>query len=92
MDASNASRRQLAARSAPRRPGCSTPRSTRKAERRSAQGLTVTIRAIPLPDPQTNPLRARQLAVIVDLLRSAAAEAAARRDTASGGESGDSGK
>jgi hypothetical protein len=29
-----------------------------------------------LPEPETNPLRAQQLAVIVDLLRRAAAEAA----------------
>lgn len=41
----------------------------------TADSLMVTVRVIPLPDPETNPLRARQLAVIVDLLRRAAAKA-----------------
>jgi hypothetical protein len=41
-----------------------------------SDGLKVTTRIIPLPDPESNPLRARQLAVIVDLLQCAASEAA----------------
>jgi hypothetical protein len=73
MEASNAPRRQLAARSARRRPNCQ--RGGGKAKPRPAEGLKVTIRVIPLPDSDANPLRARQLAVIVNLLRRAAAEA-----------------
>lgn len=42
----------------------------------TADGLAVTVRVVPLPDHESNPLRARQLAVILDLLRSAASEAA----------------
>jgi hypothetical protein len=42
------------------------------AEPPTADGLAVTVRLIPLPDHESNPLRARQLAVIVDLLRRAA--------------------
>lgn len=38
----------------------------------TADGVAVTVRVIPLPDHESNPLRARQLAVIVDLLRRAA--------------------
>jgi hypothetical protein len=53
-------------RRAPRRPAC------------SSDGLKVTIKVIRLPDPESNPLRARQLAVIVNLLRRAAAEVAER--------------
>ena len=49
---------------------------TELAEPPTADGLHVTVRVIPLPDPESNPLRARQLAVIVDLLRQAAAKAA----------------
>ncbi len=75
MEASNAPRRQLAARKARRRPDCQSPRGGGKAEPRPAEGLKVTIRVIPLPDSDANPLRARQLAVIVNLLRRAAAEA-----------------
>jgi hypothetical protein len=41
----------------------------------TADGLTVTVRVIPLPEVESNPLRARQLAVIVGLLRRATAEA-----------------
>jgi hypothetical protein len=41
----------------------------------TADGLAVTVRIIPLPEAESNPLRARQLAVIVDLLRRATAEA-----------------
>jgi hypothetical protein len=37
----------------------------------TADGLSVTVRVIPLSDHESSPLRARQLAVIVDLLRSA---------------------
>ncbi len=90
MEASNRARKQATARGASRRPDCLSPRVGGPADPRPPEQLTVTIHAVPLPDPQTNPLRARQLAVIVDLLRSAAAEAAARPDTASTGESGGS--
>jgi hypothetical protein len=38
--------------------------------------LQVTIRVAPLADPESNPLRAQQLTVIVNLLRRAATEAA----------------
>jgi hypothetical protein len=38
----------------------------------TADGLSVTVRVVPLSDHESSPLRARQLAVIVDLLRSAA--------------------
>jgi hypothetical protein len=81
MDASNRVRKQPAGRGAPRRPDCSPPRVGGTADPRPEEGLTVAIRATPLPDPQTNPLRARQLAVIVNLLRRAAAEAAERDAT-----------
>jgi hypothetical protein len=84
MDASNRARKRPTARRAPRRPGCSPPRGDRASGAQEAEGLTVTIRAIPLPNPDTNPLRAQQLAVIVDLLRRAAAQAA-RKDAASRG-------
>jgi hypothetical protein len=40
-----------------------------------ADGLAVTVRIVPLSEAESNPLRARQLAVIVDLLRRATAEA-----------------
>lgn len=40
-----------------------------------ADGLKVTVRLIAIPEAESNPLRARQLAVIVDLLRRATAEA-----------------
>lgn len=42
------------------------------AEPPTADGLSVTVRVVPLSDHESSPLRARQLAVIVDLLRSAA--------------------
>ncbi len=85
MDASNRrARKQPTARRAPRRPDCSPPRVAGTADPRLAEELTVTIRATPLPNPETNPLRAQQLAVIVDLLRRAAAEAAGK-DAASPG-------
>jgi hypothetical protein len=48
------------------------------AEPPTADGLAVTVRVIPLPDHESNPLRARQLAVIVDLLRRAAETQAER--------------
>jgi hypothetical protein len=41
------------------------------AEPPTADGLKVTVRVIPLPESESNPLRARQFAVIVDLLRRA---------------------
>lgn len=90
MDASNRARkppRQTARRQAdcsPRAisrraaPGPSVSRAGPPAESPRSGGLKVTIRVIPLKDPESNPLRARQLAVIVDLLRRAAAEAAGR--------------
>lgn len=37
----------------------------------TADGLSVMVRVVPLPEHESNPLRARQLAVIVDLLRGA---------------------
>lgn len=82
MDASNRPRRQTAPRRSRRRPDCSPPGNRRRAVARGpaepsvSGGLTVTIRIIPLQDPESNPLRARQLAVIVNLLRRAAAEGA----------------
>jgi hypothetical protein len=89
MDASNRPRRPAPRRSR-RRPDCSPPTSRRRAvaigpaccpgpaEPSVSGSLKVTIQVIPLPDPESNPLRARQLAVIVDLLRRAASEAAER--------------
>jgi hypothetical protein len=89
MDASNRPRRQTAPRRPRRRPDCSPPTSRCRAVARGpacpgptepsvSDGLKVTIRIISLPDPESNPLRARQLAVIVDLLQCAASEAAER--------------
>ena len=90
MDASNRPRRQTAPLCARRRPDCSPPGKHRRAVARGSAccpgpaepsvsgGLKVTIQVIPLPDPESNPLRTRQLAVIVNLLRRAAAEGAAR--------------
>jgi hypothetical protein len=60
------------------------PPSSRDGERAapadpaSTDGLKVTIRVIPLSEAESNPLRAQQLAVIVNLLRRAAAEATTR--------------
>jgi hypothetical protein len=34
----------------------------------TTDGLMVTVRLIPMPEAESKPLRARQLAVIVDLL------------------------
>jgi len=85
MDTSNRARKQPTARRAPRRPDCSPPRGDRATDARAAEELTVTIRAIPLPNADTNPLRAQQLAVIVDLLRRAAAEAAGKDAASPGG-------
>jgi hypothetical protein len=87
MAASNRTRPVSAARGTSRRPACSPPASTPATQPpaeasldaegpRASGGLQVTIRVIPLPDPESNPLRARQLVVIVNLLRRAAAEAA----------------
>ncbi|MGH2904716.1 MAG: hypothetical protein ACRDK7_14200 [Solirubrobacteraceae bacterium] len=57
-------------------PGCGEPESRERvpAGPPAADGLALTVRVVPLPDHERNPLRARQLAVIVDLLRRAAAE------------------
>jgi hypothetical protein len=65
---------------APRRPACSTTARTRVAPNTastnvtpdSSDGLKLIVKVIPLPDPDSNPLRAQQLAVIVKLLRRAA--------------------
>jgi hypothetical protein len=86
MEPSNRPRKQPTARGASRRPDCSSPPVGGPADPRPPEELTVAIRAVPLPDPETNPLRARQLGVIVDLLRRAAA-AAAGKDAASPGSS-----
>ena len=80
MEASNRTRKQPAASRPSRRSDCqrdpAAPSSETQADPRPPEELTVAIRATPLPDPETNPLRARQLAVIVNLLRRAAAQAA----------------
>ena len=55
-----------------------TADTTELLEPPTADGLTVTVHVVPLPDHKINPLRARQLAVIVDLLRCAASEGAER--------------
>jgi hypothetical protein len=55
-----------------------TANTTEMHEPPTADGLTVTVRVVPLPDHESNPLRARQLAVIVDLLRCTASEGAER--------------
>ena len=85
MTASNRARRPIARRQVPRRPAClpaasPTPRAPRDSARvlvepPTTDGLMVTVRLIPMPEAESNPLRARQLAVIVDLLRRATAEA-----------------
>lgn len=63
-------------RAAPEPPVSEQPAASEQvlAEPPTTDGLAVTVRVIPLPDHESNPLRARQLAVIVDLLRRAAAE------------------
>jgi hypothetical protein len=92
MESSKRSRKQPAVRGAPRRPNCSRGSSgTQAAQRRPAadtdtiaepqqadRGLALTVTVVPLESPATNPLRARQLAVIVELLQQAAAEATAQ--------------
>ena len=55
-----------------------TSNTTELLEPPTADGLAVTVRVVPLPDHDSNPLRARQLAVIVDLLRCAASEGTER--------------
>lgn len=99
MTASNRPRRPAARRQVPRRPVClpAAPRTLRwqdgervLIEPPTTNGLKVTVRVIPLPEAENNPLRARQLAVIVDLLRRATAEAeqenaATRRRRTKGG-------
>jgi hypothetical protein len=45
----------------------------------TADGLEVRVRLIAIPEAESNPLRARQLGVIVDLLRCATAEAEQER-------------
>jgi hypothetical protein len=62
------------------RPACLPASHSRDGERvlvepATADGLKVTVRLIAIPEAESNPLRARQLAVIVDLLRRATAEA-----------------
>lgn len=80
MTASNRPRTPIARPQVPRRPSCVPARHSRDAEHvlvepPTADGLRVTVRVIPLPESASNPLRARQLAVTVDLLRRATAEA-----------------
>jgi hypothetical protein len=81
MTGSRRTRTPTPRRQAPRRPAC-VPATHRPlddervfAEPPTADGLKVTVRVIPLPESESNPLRARQLAVIVELLRRATAEA-----------------
>jgi len=89
MATSNRTRKAPApGRRAQRRPACvpaattcTTPNPAGSEPSRkppSSGGLKVTIRVTSLPDPESNPLRAQQLAVIVNLLRRAATEAAGR--------------
>jgi hypothetical protein len=92
MDASNRARKQPAGRGAPRRPNCSRGSSRAQAAqsrlaagtdtiaepRQADGGLALTVTVVPLESPATNPLRAQQLAVIVELLQQAAAEATAQ--------------
>lgn len=88
MTASNRPRTPVARQRGPRRPACvpassAQPSGSRDGERvpadpASTDGLKVTIRVIPLSEAESNPLRAQQLGVIVNLLRRAAAEAATR--------------
>jgi hypothetical protein len=60
-------------------PGESATRRPFGSDRAEAGGgLKVTIRVVPLKDPELSHLRARQFAVIVDLLQRATAEAAGR--------------
>ncbi len=80
MTASNRPRTPVARKPVARRPACVPARRPRDGERvlvepTTADGLAVTVRIIPLAEGESNPLRARQLAVIVDLLRRATAEA-----------------
>jgi len=82
MDASNRTRKQPAARRAPRRPDCSrhTSSPTRAIRstgcgQRTPGSLTVAFRVIPLEGPDADRLRERQLAVVVRLLQRAVAEA-----------------
>lgn len=80
MTASNRPRTSVARKPIPRRPTCLPARCPRDGERvlvepPTADGLAVTVRLIPLAEGESNPLRARQLAVIVDLLRRATTEA-----------------
>lgn len=89
MDACTDTHNRSAGRRARLRPDCSrgavsrpvaTPKTDHPgtAQPPTQDRLKVTIQVIPLPDYESNPLRARQLAVILDLLRSAASEAAER--------------
>lgn len=80
MTASNRPRTPVTRKPIPRRPTCLPARRQRGDERvlvepPTVDGLAVTVRLIPLADGESNPLRARQLAVIVDLLRRARTEA-----------------
>lgn len=80
MTASSRPRTPVARKPVTRRPACVPADRSRSGERvliepPTADGLTVTVRVIPLAVAESNPLRARQLAVIVDLLRRATTEA-----------------
>jgi hypothetical protein len=78
MTASNRPRTPVARQRVPRRPACVPASSAQPPGPRDGNGLKVTIRVIPLSEAESNPLRAQQLGVIVNLLRRAAAEAATR--------------
>jgi hypothetical protein len=78
MDASNRASQQPAPRYARRRADCSPagsrpPRSrgSTNCGRQAAEPLTVIFRVVPLEGPDAEKIRARQLAVIVRLLRRA---------------------
>lgn len=82
MEASNRTRKQPAARRAPRRPDCSRHASSPACATRStgcgqrpSSALTVAFRVIPLEGSDADKLRKRQLAVVVRLLQRAVADA-----------------
>ncbi len=86
MRASNRTWKQPVSRAAQRSAKCERPANGERVflEPPTVDGLKVTVRVIPLPEPESNALRARQLAVIVDLLRHAAAKAAEKSTTTLG--------
>jgi hypothetical protein len=76
MDASNRVRHQPAVPGAHRRPDCSPPRGREDGRRSTGGGADRHDPCGPFAELRDDPLRALQLAVIVDLLRRAAAEVA----------------